>query len=110
MKPAVYDIDFTQQNDFSITVTFVDAAGSPIDYSTLDFEGIIKEQADIIGPEWAWTVDDTDSNIGVVIFSLTNADTDDMADVCEYEFRMLGATEIFTFLAGKARIRRSLYV
>ena len=109
MEPAIYDINFTQDNDYSVTVTFVDANGDPIDYSTLNFEGVIKEQSDIETPEWAWTVDDSDSNVGVVVFSLNSTDTAAMPDVCEYEFRMY-VTEYFTFMAGKARIRRSLFV
>lgn len=107
MQPAIFDLDFTQDNDYSVQITFVDADDTPIDMSAQTFTGKSKEAADS-SVSYTWVVVDTDSATGIVVFSLPFATTATMPDVCLYEFRMLD-TELVTFQAGVVRIRRSLF-
>lgn len=111
MEPAIYDIDFTQADDFLVTITFTDEDDASKDMSDQTFTATIKEDYET-SKSWDWTIDDTDSATGIVVFSLDDADTAEMPDVCRHQFKMQDGIngEKFTFIDGVSRIRRSLFV
>lgn len=107
MQPGTLSIAFTRGDDYALELTFTDDGAPPValDYSAMTFAAQIRpfEDDTFVVP---FTVDDTDSDTGVVILSLTAAQTALLDGVHAWDLEVVdGANATTTILAGTATVK-----
>lgn len=109
MKPVELDIDLVQGDVYSMTITFTDANGAAINYSTATFAAQIRPT--FTSPDaqmTAFTVDATNKATGIVIISLTSAQTRKLPTQCRWDFEIRFSGVPTTLFAGAVNAIRDV--
>lgn len=107
MQPGTLNLAFTRGDDYQLSLTFTDSGDPPValDYSTMSFAAQLRRfEDDIIAVDF--TIDDSDSDTGVIVLSLTAVETADLERAYAWDLELTdGALAAVTILAGTVAVR-----
>ncbi len=106
MRPAIYDIEVTQGDDYSLTVTFTDDADDPIDVSNQTFAGQVRTVPES-ATAYSFTVNSTDASTGIIVFTIARTIVVTMPEDCVYDLQMTDS-ERWTFMKGTFQVPREV--
>lgn len=106
MVPGALDIAYTRGDDYTLRLEFKDAdTNAQLDWSTMSFSAQLRKfEDDVLAA--TFTVDDTDSDTGVVLLTLTAAETADLGRAYAWDFERVDTDgQVLTVLAGTATVK-----
>lgn len=111
MKAGLLNLELTQRDDYSNTITFTTSAGAVINYSASTFTGWIRG-VNARDEPIAFTCDGTNLNVGVLVISLTKAQTVRLPRQCTWELRrtVTATAAVITVLQGQATVSPKVMV
>lgn len=106
-KPATRDVDCYRGDLYEHVLTFVeDDLVTPLDLSSAAVTASLREAPD--GPlVLAFTIDETDADVGVIIISLDGNDTADLTKA-SYRYDVEWATGPQTLVRGKFTVLKDI--
>ena len=79
MEAVTKDLEIEQGSDFSISFTFQQEDGTPINFTGYSIRGQIRKSVQSSAPSLTLTAAITDPTKGIIVLSLTNAQTKSVA-------------------------------
>jgi hypothetical protein len=106
VRAGKLDLRFTQGDVYDLQLTFA-VGGEGLDWSDFTFRAQVRPSPD--APRfWSFDVDDSASDDGVVVISLTPEQTRAMPEDCSWDFERLDGDDPVTLLAGSVRVTRDV--
>lgn len=99
--PAEVTLTQTRGDSWSLTVTFTDDGDYPVDVSADSWRAEIKARPDDTTALAEWTIDDTDAADGILVLTLSAADSADLpARVLHFDIEATTGDMVRTWLVG----------